>query len=698
MRTTLLIASFSLLISCSETGYKYPETRKVEQTDDFFGTKVSDPYRWLEDDNSAETGKWVDAQNDVTYAYLAAIPFRDKIKERLTEIWNFEKLSTPFLKGKYYFYYRNNGIQNQSALYYKNGLNGEEKMLIDPNTFSTDGTVAMSGISFSKDAKHMAYSISKSGSDWHEWYVLDVETGKKLPDKLEWIKFSGLAWQGNGFYYARYEKPEEGNALKGSNSNNRLYYHRLGDEQSRDKLIHEDPEHASWSFSPQVTDDGKYLIVYVSESTSGNRMMYRGLDKPDAPFELFSEDFKNEFGVVDHVNGRFLVKTNKNAPLEKLVAIDPSNPKEENWTTIIPERKELLESVSMMADKLVCRYLVNVCSRMFLFDLEGKERGEIPVEGLATVSGFSSDTKDSLAFYSLATFTSPGTIYKYNANTGVSSVYSEPKIDFKSGDYETKQVFYPSKDGTMIPMFITHKKGIKADGTAPCFLFGYGGFNISYTPEFRIDRAIFLENGGIYAVANMRGGGEFGEEWHKAGTKCNKQNVFDDYIAATDYLVNEKYTTRERLAIHGRSNGGLLIGAVMTQRPDIAKVALPMVGVLDMLRYQLFTIGRYWASDYGTSDNKEEFECLYKYSPLHNLENVEYPCTLVLTGDHDDRVVPAHSFKFAATLQEKHAGSNPVMIRIDKNAGHAAGKPTAKQIEEYTDMWSFVFFNLGMSM
>lgn len=700
MRTILLIPAYFLLYSCSQSGeqgaYTYPETRKVDTITDYFGVKIADPYRWLENDNSEETKQWVVAQNKVTDAYLEQIPFRSRVKERLTAIWNFEKLSAPFKKGKYYFYYKNNGVQNQSVLYYREGLSGEEKMLLDPNTLSADGTVSLSGISFSKDAKYMAYGISKAGSDWNEWYVMEVANGKKLDDKLEWIKFSGVAWKGDGFYYSRYEKPAEGDALKGKNTNNRMYFHKLGDPQDKDELIYEDKEHPQWSFSPQVTDDERYLIVYISESTSGNALMIADLSKQQMMFMDLVKDFANEYGILDNTKDGLMVHTNKNAPMNKLVLIDPAKPEEKDWKTIIPEQKELLESVSIMGKKLVSKYQKDVTHRLYIHDMDGKQTGEIPVNGLATAGSFNSDKEDSLAFYSITTYTAPGTIYKYNANTGSSTVFAQPKIDFKSDAYETKQVFFPSKDGTKIPMFITYKKGINLDGKNPCFLYGYGGFNISLTPEFRIDRAVFLEQGGIYAVANMRGGGEYGEEWHKSGTKCQKQNVFDDFIAAAEYLVKEKYTSHDRLAIHGRSNGGLLVGAVMTQRPDIAKVALPVVGVLDMLRYQYFTIGRYWSVDYGTSENKEEFQCLLKYSPLHNVKETEYPCTLVMTGDHDDRVVPAHSFKFAAELQSKHKGKNPVMIRIDTNAGHGAGKPTAKQIEEFSDMWSFVFFNLGV--
>jgi prolyl oligopeptidase len=702
MKKILLCAPLFFLLACSNREpvqkFEYPESREVDTFDIYFGKKIKDPYRWLEDDNSAETKQWVDAQNQISFGYLEKIPFRNKIKERLTQIWNFEKLSAPFRKGDYYFFYKNDGIQNQSVLYVQNGLNAEPRVLLDPNKLSADGTVSLSGISFSKDAKYMAYGISRAGSDWREWYVLETETGNQLSDKLEWIKFSSAAWYENGFFYSRYEKPKDGETLKGKNTNNRLYYHKIGDPQEKDILILEDKENPGRSFGAQVTDNEKHLIVYVTESTSGQRLLYKSMNKKGWNFSVLVPDFNNEYGVIDADDSKLLVVTNKNAPMSKLVELDPLKPGEENWKTIIPEKAQLLDAVYQMGDKLVAKYQIDVSHHLFIHNRKGDSLGTIPVGGLATVNGFNGHKKDSLAFFSVVSFTSPGTIYKYNIQSGTSEIYRAPKIDFDGSQYETKQVFFTSKDGTRIPMFITHKKGIKLDGQNPCFLFGYGGFNISLTPEFRIDRAIFLENGGVYALANLRGGGEYGEEWHKSGTKCNKQNVFDDFMAAADFLVEQKYTSHQLLAIHGRSNGGLLVGAVMTQRPEIAKVALPVVGVLDMLRYQYFTIGRYWAVDYGTSENKEEFECLLKYSPLHNVKPAAYPATLIMTADHDDRVVPAHSFKFAATLQKNQTGNDPVLIRIDVNAGHGAGKPTSMQIAEFADMWAFVFFNLGMSL
>lgn len=704
MKTSLLFVPALValvLTSCSgDSGSKipavtYPETRKTDTVDDYFGTRVADPYRWLEDDKSEETKNWVQAQNKVTFGYLEQIPSRNKIKERLTKIWNFEKMSTPYKKGKYYIYSLNNGIQNQGVLYYREGLNGTPKVLLDPNTLSADGTVSLSGTSISQDGKYMAYGTSKSGSDWVEYDVLEVETGKKLTDHLKWVKFSGISWQGDGFYYSRYDAPK-GSELSAKNEFHKVYYHKVGTSQDEDKLIYNDTDHPNRNFGAEVTDDQQWLLVYTTESTSGNALMVMNLAKPNSPMQVIVDNFDNDYGVLDVVGSKMLVRTNKDAPRYRLVEIDINNPAPENWKEIIPQQKELLEETTLAADKIVVTYLVDVKTKVYIYDRNGNREGEIPMPGIVNCNSLSGSKKDSLLFYNVVSYTAPASIYKYNVLTKTTALYQKPNIDFNSDDYETKQVFFPSKDGTKIPMFITHKKGIKLDGSNPCFLFGYGGFNISYTPEFRIDRAVFLEAGGVYAVANMRGGGEYGEEWHKAGTKCQKQNVFDDYIAAAEYLVKENYTNKEKLAIHGRSNGGLLIGAVMTQRPDLCKVCIPQVGVLDMLRYHRFTIGRAWSTDYGLSENEAEFKCLYAYSPLHNVKKVEYPATLIVTGDHDDRVVPAHSFKFAATLQANQQGKNPVLIRIDTNGGHGSGKPTMQQIEEYSDIWAFVFENLGV--
>lgn len=676
----------------------YPSTRKVDTVDTYFGTKVADPYHWLEDDKSAETGEWVKAQNSVTYDYLSKIPFRDKIKERLTKIWNFEKRSALFKKKNYYFFYKNDGIQNQSVLYVQDGLKGTPKILLDLNTLATDGTVSLGGLAISKDAKYLAYSINRAGSDWSEIYVMEIESGKKLTDEIKWVKFSDIAWKDHGFYYSAYDAPKKGKSeLSNKNEYHKIFFHQIGDIQSKDALVYEDKQHPLRNFSASTTEDQKLLMISGSESTSGTSLFIKELDKPHSVFITLVDNFENNYTVIHNDGNKLFVVTDKGAPKYQLLEIDiHDKPNYENWKKIIPESNDLLEGVSICNGKFVAKYLKDVTTRLYVYDIDGKKEKEIQLPGICKVDAFDSDKDDSLAFFTYNTFTAPPIVYKYNIINNKIDVWFKSEIDFKSDEYETKQVFYPSKDGTKIPMFITHKKGIVLDGNNPCFLFGYGGFNSYYSPEFKIDRAVFLENGGVYAVPGLRGGGDYGEDWHKAGIKCLKQNVFDDFISAAEYLFKEKYTCSSKLAIHGRSNGGLLIGAVMTQRPDLAKVAIPTVGVMDMLRYHKFTIGWAWASDYGTSDSLNYFNCLIKYSPLHNIKEVEYPATLVTTGDHDDRVVPAHSFKFIATLQEKQKGNNPVLVRIDTNAGHGSGKPTSKQIDEFSDIWSFVFYNLGM--
>ena len=682
-----------------QTQLHYPSTHKVDTVDTYFGNKVADPYRWLENDKSAETGDWVKAQNAVTSDYLSKIPFRNKIKDRLTKIWNFEKRSSPFKKKNYYFFYKNDGIQNQSVLYVQNGLNGIPRILLDPNILATDGTASLGGLSISKDGKYLGYSINRAGSDWCEIYALEIESGKKLSDEIKWVKFSDIAWKDDGFYYSAYDAPKKGGSeLSNKNEFPKVFYHKIGDTQNRDILIYEDKQHPQRTFSASTTEDQKLLVLTGSESTSGTSIAVKELDKPNSTFITLVDNFENDYTLVNNEGNKLFFVTDKNAPKYQLVEIDIHNkPDYSNWKKIIPESNDLLEGVSVCNGKFVAKYLKDVTTRLYVFDMQGKQENEIQLPGICKVDAFTSDKDDSLAFFSYNTFTAPPIIYKYNILTNKLTIWFKSDIDFKSEEYETKQVFYTSKDGTKIPMFITSKKGLVLDGNNPCFLFGYGGFNSYYPPDFRIDRALFIENGGVYAIPGLRGGGDYGEAWHKAGIKCNKQNVFDDFIAAGEYLIREKYTSYEKLAIHGRSNGGLLIGAVMTQRPDLAKVAIPTVGVLDMLRYHKFTIGWAWASDYGSSDSLNYFNCLIKYSPLHNVKEVEYPATLVTTGDHDDRVVPAHSFKFIATLQEKQKGNNPVLVRIDTNAGHGSGKPTSKQIDEFSDIWSFVFYNLGMN-
>lgn len=687
--TSLCLNTFSQMI--------YPETKALKQVDDYHDVKVDDPYRWLEDDNSKETKTWVESQNKVTNQFLAQISYKDKVKERLTALWNFDKMSTPFKKGKLFFSFRNNGLQNQSVFCSQTSLLDNPVVVLDPNTLSDDGTTSLSGMDISKDGNYLAYGISKAGSDWVEIHVKDIVSKKDLPDVIKWVKFSGIAWKGNGFYYSRYDEPSNNKAFTQKNEFHKVYYHTLGKSQAEDELIYEDKAHPDRNFSAQVTHDENYLIIYGSETTSGQSLMVKDLSQSQNKFIPIVSNFDNEYGVMENIGNQFYVYTNYKAPRYKLVKVSLNNPSQDNWEDVLPQKDDLLEGVSFCGNKLISNYLVNVSSKLYLHNMSGKVEKEITLPGICKVNGVNSSREENFALYSVVSFTSPEEIYFYDARAGVSRRIFKPNSTFQSNQYETKQVFYKSKDGTNVSMFMTHKKGIELNGNNPCFVFGYGGFNISYTPEFRIDRAVFLEAGGIYCVPNLRGGGEYGEDWHMNGTKCKKQNVFDDFIAACDYLVQNKYTSHEKLAIHGRSNGGLLIGAVMTQRPDIAKVAIPTVGVLDMLRFHLFTIGRAWTVDYGCSENKEEFECLYKYSPLHNVKKANYPATLILTGDHDDRVVPAHSFKFAATLQKNNIGGNPMLIRVDVNAGHGAGKPTDKQIAEFADMWSFVFFNLGMN-
>lgn len=694
MRKTFSLLCIISAVAGLSQSIAYPKAHKTNQVDDYHGVKIEDPYRWLEDDNSAETKSWVDEENKVTFDYLAQIPFRQKVKDRLTQIWNYEKLSSPYKKAGMYFSFYNNGLQNQSVLCVQKSLKDPRIELLDPNKLSADGTTALSGWAVSKDGRYLAYGISRAGSDWVELHVMEIASKRQLDDKIEWVKFSGIAWCKDGFYYSRYDAPEEGKTFTKKNTGHKVYYHAVGTQQSADKLAFADNEHPDRLFTAGVTDDEAYLYISGSESTSGNNLYVRPVNQES--WTKIVDDFTSDVHVVGNSGNLFYLLTNREAPKQKLLRVNLSKATKENWTTIIPEKADLLESVNECDHKLLVKYLKDATSRVYMYDTSGGMLNEIKLNGICKVDGINADKKEKEVFYASYTYIAPPVIYHYDASTNVSTQFFKPKIDFKSEEYETKQVFFTSKDGTKIPMFITAKKGIKKNGSNPTFMYSYGGFNISLAPEFRTDRAIFLEAGGIYCVPNIRGGGEYGEDWHKSGTKCSKQNVFDDFIAACEYMVKEGYTTKDKMAIHGRSNGGLLIGAVMTERPDIAKVALPTVGVLDMLRFHLFTIGRAWCVDYGCSENKTDFDCLVKYSPLHNVKKVAYPATMVLTGDHDDRVVPAHSFKFGATLQENQTGPEPVLIRIDKNAGHGAGKPTAKQIDEFGDMWSFVFYKLGM--
>ncbi len=676
----------------------YPVTKKENQRDDYFGVKIEDDYRWLEDDRSAQTASWVAEQNKITEYYLAQIDVRQKLKERLTQLWNYNKQSVPFKKGDNYFCFRNSGLQNQSVMFMAKSYNAPEKdwqILLDPNKLSKDGTVSLNGTSLSKDSKTMAYSVSKAGSDWQEIHFRNVVTKKDLPDVLKWVKFSGMAWNGNGIYYSCYDEPK-GSAFSQKNTGHKVYYHKIGTPQSQDVLVYKEDAYPNYNFSAQVSDDERFLILYISESTSGERVLVKDLSISGASFESLSDNFNSDYSVFDNTGDTLFIRTNEHAPNYKIEIFRMQKGKISERKTIVRESENLMEGARLSNGKLLINYLKDATSRLYVHAYNGNFLNEIELPGICKITSFSAHKNSSYAAYGIVQYIAPEQIFVLNAQEKRSDLLFKPVIDFNSDDYITKQVFYKSKDGTQIPMFVTHKRDLVPSSETPCFVYGYGGFNISLGPEFRIDRALFLEAGGMYCVPNLRGGGEYGELWHKAGTKCNKQNVFDDFIAACDFLVSEGMTSYSKIAIHGRSNGGLLIGAVMTQRPDICKVALPTVGVLDMLRFHLFTIGRAWTVDYGCSENQEEFNCLVKYSPYHQLKEQEYPATLVLTGDHDDRVVPAHSFKFAARLQEKNKGQNPALIRIDVDAGHGAGKPTSKQIAEFADMWAFTFFNLSM--
>lgn len=695
----ILCLGFLMMMSCQQQKFTYPVTSKTDQVDDYFGTKVADPYRWLEDDTSAQTAGWVEAQNAVTYGYLEQIPYRQAIKDRLTKIWDYPKVTAPYKEGGRYYFSKNDGLQNQFVVFSKESLNGEERMVLDPNTLSSDGTVALSTFAPSEDGKYIGYGVSSGGSDWSEFYVMNAGDLTKLEDHIQWIKFSGLSWYGDGFFYSRYPEPAKGDELKGMNRNSKVYYHKIGDPQEKDILIYEDPVNPEWGFGASVTEDKEVLLLMTNESTKGNKLAFRKASVEMKPFVTLVDDFQHDYYPVQHINGILYVMTDDNAPKYQLIAIDLKNPAKENWRTIIPEKPEVLTRVSMVGNKIVCTYMKDAHDVVQFFDLDGKYLYDLEMPILGSIGGFSGKLSDSVTFYTVTSFTTPATIYKYDLNKNKSEEYNRSAIDFDPNLYEMKQVFYASKDGTKVPMFLVYKKGLKLDGNNPALLYGYGGFNVSMTPSFSMSRLILLENGFVFAMANLRGGGEYGEEWHQAGTKMNKQNVFDDFIAAAEYLIANKYTSPKKLAVQGGSNGGLLIGAVVNQRPDLFGAALPAVGVMDMLRYHKFTIGKYWAVDYGTSeDSKEMFEYLYKYSPLHNIKKgVEYPAILATTADHDDRVVPAHTFKYMATLQEAYQGKNPVMVRIEKKAGHSAGKPTAMIIDEYADLWAFVMKNLGVT-
>jgi len=700
MNKIIIFSALAMLMdvfAIAQQTITYPKTQTEEVNDDYFGTKIQDPYRWLEDDNSEETKKWVETQNKTTSIYLESVQKNRKyIHKQLTEMWNYSNMSIPQQHGEQIIFTKNDGNQNFDVYYIKNSEDGPETELLNPNKMSNDGSVSVSFISISKDNKYMAYAVSSAGSDWIEINVMELVTKKMLSDHIKWVKFSGIAWYKNGFYYSGYKAPETGSEFAAKNEHHTVFYHKLETNQSEDERVFWSDEFPLRNFRASVTEDEQFLIVSASEGTSGNMLFVKNLESDKPEFATLVSDFESDTYVVGNNNENLIILTNIKAPNKKIMQTTIDAPNYDNWAPFVPEKEDVIESVSVAGDKVFVNYLKNVQSRIEVFTLDGGfvQELKLPNNGIAsTVVG---KPNQSVAYITFSSYIQPTSIYKFNVDELVLDSYFVPSVDFKTEEYETNQVFYTSKDGTKIPMFISHKKGLKLDGTNPCLLYGYGGFNINIKPGFDVSKAVFMQNGGIYAVANLRGGSEYGEKWHKAGMLNNKQNVFDDFIAAANYLKQKKYTSTEKLAIHGRSNGGLLIGAVMTQQPNLAKVALPMVGVLDMLRYHKFTIGWAWVVEYGSSENENDFQNLLKYSPLHNLKKTNYPATLIITADHDDRVVPAHSFKFAATLQKMNTSSNPTLIRIDTKSGHGSGKSKQKLIDEWTDIWTFTFHNLGM--
>lgn len=704
MRTFYALLAFGLFLAGCQSAadhsdnshmkLQYPATATVDQVDDYFGTQIADPYRWLEVDTAQDVEAWVKEQNEVTFGYLEQIPYREAIRERYEELFNYPKLSSPFQAGDHYFFYKNDGLQNQSVIYVQEGLDGEPEVFIDPNALSKEGTVAINLIGISDDNRYVAYSRQDAGSDWQEIHVMEIATKQKLPDVLKWVKFSGASWWKDGFFYSRYPEPAKGSEYSGDNKYHSIYYHQLGTPQEQDKLIYRDNDNPNIYHFGGVTEDGRYFVMYKQPGTDGFATLYKDLEQNGDFVELFA-GYSNKSAVVHNIGDHFLVRTDIGAPNYRLVEVDLKNPQKENWKEIIPENKNLLQGVSTGGGKMFASYLENATTRIYQMDYDGNNMKAIQLPGLGSAGGFGGKEEETVLFYSFSSFTYPNTIFKFDVETGESEQFYKAELKFDPQDFVEKQVFYKSKDGTEISMFIVYKKDLELNGQNPTYLYGYGGFNVNLTPFFSTSRIILLENGGVFAMPNLRGGGEYGEEWHKAGMLLKKQNVFDDFIAAAEYLIDNKYTSSEKLAIAGGSNGGLLVGACMTQRPDLFAVALPAVGVMDMLRYHRFTVGKGWIPEYGCADSSDvDFRNLLAYSPLHNLkEGVEYPATMVTTADHDDRVVPAHSFKFAAQLQRSHAGDKPVIIRIETDAGHGAGKPTAKIIEEQADMWSFVFYN-----
>jgi len=681
---------------------QYPKARQCDQVDDYHGVKVADPYRWLEDPDSPESRQWIEAENKLTNSFLKTIPERAAIKKRLTELWDYERFGTPWKKGGRYFMSKNDGLQNHSVYYTMKSLNDKPQQILDPNTFSKDGTVALGSMAISEDGKYMAYSKSASGSDWRDWYVRNIETGEDLTDHLKWVKFSGASWtkDSRGFFYSRYDAPKEGEELQGTNYFHKLYYHRIGTPQSEDALVYERPDHKDWGFGGSVSDDGRYLIISVWLGTEQNNLVfYKDLTKKDSKVVELISEFEASYTFIDNDGTTFWFLTDNDAPKSRVIAIDITKPDKSQWKEIIPRARENLRSVSAIGGHFIASYLQSAQSLIKVFDLNGEFVRKVALPGIGSVSGFGGRRDDPETFYSFSGFTDPGTIYRYDVTTGKSEVFRRPQVDFNPEDYITRQFFTYHKDGTRIPIFVTHKTGLLRNDMNPTYLYGYGGFNIPITPRFSGANLVWMEMGGIYASANIRGGGEYGKQWHLDGCKLKKQNCFDDFIAAAEWLIENHFTSPKKLAIGGGSNGGLLVGACITQRPDLFAAAIPAVGVLDMLRFQKFTIGWAWVSDYGSSDNPEEFKALYKYSPLHNVKpGTAYPATLIMTSDHDDRVVPAHSFKFAATLQKAQAGDKPTLIRIQTEAGHGAGKPTSMMIDEVADKWGFLVKTLGMKI
>ena len=707
--TFLIMGSIITLFGCNQQPQPaerysvkaYPETRMDDTVvDDYFGTKVADPYRWLENDTSAETSNWVKAQTEVTNDYLSHIPFRSALKDRLTEIVNYERYSTPWKKHGRYIYSKNDGLQNQSVIYMQETLDGEPTVLLDPNKLSDDGTVSLGGISFSNDGKYMAYYIQRSGSDWVEIYVKDMATLELLPDHIEWAKFTGASWYKDGFFYAAYDRPEEGKEFSNVNENHKIYYHKLGTPQEQDELFYSNPAQPRYFHQVDLTEDEHYMFLFESGQGAGSTLWIRDMEDPNGKFMQIADDMDYQYNPIDVIDGTLYIFTNYNAPKGRICRVSAKAPQMENWVDVIPECDNVIAGINLANGKMIVTYDKDAANHAYVYTMDGELLHEIALPTYGSV-GFSSKYEEPEVFYTFTSFVFPTTIYQYNIDDNTSTVFRAPAIDFKSDDYETEQVFVTSKDGTKVPMFLTYKKGLQKDGTNPTLLYGYGGFNITLNPGFSTSRLPFIENGGIYAQMNLRGGNEYGEEWHIAGTKLQKQNVFDDCIACAEYLINNKYTSPKYLALNGGSNGGLLVGAVVNQRPDLFGVAVPQVGVMDMLRYHLFTIGWNWASDYGTSEDDEAmFKALYAYSPLHTIqsgENVHYPAIMVTTADHDDRVVPAHSFKYAAALQAAQTGPEPKIIRIDTKAGHGGGKPIAKVLEEQADIYSFILYNMGLT-